>query len=98
MQAMLKFWQAKLDALHRQLASLFKRSEPRERSLAYLKDLLCSMERKNSWPSRWARQHRTACSTCSSVRPGTLMRHGTSCVASGSLLNPKVEVNPVAGV
>ena len=31
------------------LGKLFKRSEPRQRSLAYLKGLLSAVERKNSW-------------------------------------------------
>lgn len=31
------------------LGSLFKRSEPRQRSLAYLKGLLSAVERKNGW-------------------------------------------------
>ena len=49
MQSTLKTWEAELETLHGHLASLFKRSEPRQRSLAYLKGLLGSVERKNGW-------------------------------------------------
>lgn len=49
MQAMFKAWEAELVGLHGRLSGLFKRSEPRQRSLAYLKGLLGSAERKNGW-------------------------------------------------
>lgn len=49
MQSTLKSWEAELEALHARMNLLFKRSEPRERSLAYLKGLLGSVERKNGW-------------------------------------------------
>ena len=45
----LKTWERELEALHARIGSLFQRSEPRERSLAYLKGLLGSVERKNGW-------------------------------------------------
>lgn len=49
MRSNLKSWKQELETLHARLGSLFKRSEPRERSLAYLKGLLASVERKNGW-------------------------------------------------
>ncbi len=35
--------------MHEPLASLFRRAEPRQRSLAYLKGLVGTVERKNGW-------------------------------------------------
>ncbi len=49
MQSMLKVREAELVGLHGRLGRLFQRSEPRQRSLAYLKGLLGSAERKNGW-------------------------------------------------
>ncbi|KAG0161963.1 hypothetical protein DFQ30_004710 [Apophysomyces sp. BC1015] len=49
MKAVLKAWESELEALHDRLSSLFRRSEPRQRSLAYLKGLLSTVERKNGW-------------------------------------------------
>ena len=49
MCSMLKTWERELEALHARLGCLFKRSEHRERSLAYLKGLLGNVERKNGW-------------------------------------------------
>ena len=45
----LRKWERELEALHTRIGSLFQRSEPCERSLAYLKGLLGSVERKNGW-------------------------------------------------
>lgn len=42
-------WQRELESAHSRLETLFKRPEPRARSLAYLKGLLSSVERKNGW-------------------------------------------------
>jgi SRSO17 transposase len=42
-------WARELDALHARSAPHFERSEPRWRSLAYLKGLLSHAERKNGW-------------------------------------------------
>jgi SRSO17 transposase len=42
-------WVQELDALHARIAPRFERSEPRRRSLAYLKGLLSHAERKNGW-------------------------------------------------
>jgi SRSO17 transposase len=42
-------WARELDALHARIAPRFERSEPRRRSLAYLKGLLSHTERKNGW-------------------------------------------------
>lgn len=42
-------WGRELEVIHEQLGKLFKRSEPRQRSLAYLKGLLSAVERKNGW-------------------------------------------------
>ncbi len=44
-----KAWERELEALHERLGDLFKRPEPRQRSLAYLKGLLGTVERKNGW-------------------------------------------------
>lgn len=49
MRRRLKAWERELETLHERLGGLFKRSEPRERSLAYLKGLLGTVERKNGW-------------------------------------------------
>ncbi len=49
MQTPLTQWTQELHTLHARLAPLFKRSEPRQRSLAYLKGLLSNVERKNGW-------------------------------------------------
>lgn len=42
-------WADELTSLHGRLAGLFKRAEPRQRSLAYLQGLLSAVERKNGW-------------------------------------------------
>jgi SRSO17 transposase len=42
-------WAHELEALHARIAPRFERSEPRRRSLAYLKGLLSHTERKNGW-------------------------------------------------
>jgi SRSO17 transposase len=42
-------WLEELQALHERIAPHFRRSEPRERSLAYLKGLLSGVERRNGW-------------------------------------------------
>ncbi len=44
-----KAWERELDELHERLAGLFRRAEPRQRSRAYLKGLLGTVERKNGW-------------------------------------------------
>lgn len=49
MKEIAKAWERELDKLHERLAGLFRRSEPRQRSLAYLKGLLGTVERKNGW-------------------------------------------------
>ncbi|CAG9232736.1 hypothetical protein BGLA2_60011 [Burkholderia gladioli] len=41
-----KAWEHELESLHQRLGDLFKRPEPRQRSLAYLKGLLSTVERK----------------------------------------------------
>ena len=43
-------WKGELWRAHERMAGLFARSEPRERSLAYLEGLLSGCERKNGWP------------------------------------------------
>lgn len=45
----MKEWSGELSALHERLGCLFRRSEPRQRSLAYLQGLLSTVERKNGW-------------------------------------------------
>jgi len=42
-------WQRELALVHGRLSGLFKRSEPRQRSLAYLQGLLSGVQRKNGW-------------------------------------------------
>jgi SRSO17 transposase len=42
-------WAAGLDELHQRIAARFKRAEPRQRVLAYLRGLLSSLDRKNGW-------------------------------------------------
>ncbi len=42
-------WLEELEVLHERIAPHFRRSEPRERSLAYLKGLLSGVERRNGW-------------------------------------------------
>lgn len=42
-------WQRELELVHGRLGGLFKRSEPRQRSLAYLQGLLSGVQRKNGW-------------------------------------------------
>lgn len=49
MMSPLHDWARELEVVHERLGSLFKRSEPRQRSLAYLKGLLSAVERKNGW-------------------------------------------------
>ena len=47
MRTKLNAWEAELVSVHERLGGLFRRSEPRQRSLAYLQGLLGSIERKN---------------------------------------------------
>src|SRR5476649_1320306 len=49
METVAKAWERELDALHERLGGLFRRPEPRQRTLAYLKGLLGAVERKNGW-------------------------------------------------
>src|SRR5471030_2950676 len=49
METVAKAWERELDALHERLGDLFRRPEPRQRTLAYLKGLLGAIERKNGW-------------------------------------------------
>src|SRR5258706_1832794 len=49
MHSTARAWERELEALHRRLGGLFRRPEPRQRSLAYLKGLLGAIERKNGW-------------------------------------------------
>lgn len=49
MRSQVKAWEREMQALHVRLGELFRRSEPRQRSLAYLKGLLSGVERKNGW-------------------------------------------------
>ncbi len=42
-------WQRELELVHGRLSGLFRRSEPRQRSLAYLQGLLSGVQRKNGW-------------------------------------------------
>ena len=49
MQGTVRSWERELTVLHERLGKLFKRPEPRQRALGYLRGLLSSVERKNSW-------------------------------------------------
>jgi SRSO17 transposase len=42
-------WLEELQEVHRRIAPYFRRSEPRARSLAYMKGLLSGVERRNGW-------------------------------------------------
>jgi hypothetical protein len=42
-------WLEELEGLHQRKAGYFRCSEPRARSLAYMKGLLRGVERRNSW-------------------------------------------------
>jgi len=49
MHSTAKAWQHELEAQLHRLGGLFRRTEPRQCSLAYLKCLLHTVERKNGW-------------------------------------------------
>jgi len=49
MHSKAKAWEHEVEELHHRLGELFRRPEPRQRSLAYLKGLLGTVERKNGW-------------------------------------------------
>ncbi len=49
MRSKLKEWSDELERVHERLGGLFARSEPRQRSLQYLKGLLSGVPRKNGW-------------------------------------------------
>lgn len=49
MSEMTAEWEVELEALHGRIAPCFSRSEPRKRTLGYLKGLLSQCERKNGW-------------------------------------------------
>jgi hypothetical protein len=80
MKEIAKAWEHELDKLHGKLAGLFRRAEPRQRSLAYLKGLLGSVERKNGWQlaDGSAKPHPMACSIFSSGHSGIMTQLATS--------------------
>jgi SRSO17 transposase len=47
--AQVERWEAQLVALHARFAGCFSRSEPRARSLEYMRGLIAPLERKNGW-------------------------------------------------
>jgi SRSO17 transposase len=49
MQDAIRQWDAALAALHAQIGSRFRRAEPRQRALGYLRGLLSPVARKNGW-------------------------------------------------
>lgn len=49
MQLAIEHLQQELEQVHARLSGLFKRSEPRQRCLAYLQGLLSGVPRKNGW-------------------------------------------------
>lgn len=49
MHSTARTWERELEVLHQRLGELFRRPEPRQRSLAYLKGLLGTVGRKNGW-------------------------------------------------
>src|SRR5512139_1573332 len=44
-----RHWDTSLRALHGRIAPCFRRAEPRQRALGYLRGLLSAVERKNGW-------------------------------------------------
>lgn len=48
-RTMVRSWSGGLDALSERIAPRLARSEVRKRAQAYLRGLLASVERKNSW-------------------------------------------------
>ena len=49
MRKTIRGWKREVERAHERIGGLFARSEPRERSLAYLQGLLSGSERKNGW-------------------------------------------------
>lgn len=49
MQNTVRHWDRSLRALHGRIAPRFRRAEPRQRALGYLRALLSPVERKNGW-------------------------------------------------
>ncbi|MGX2031442.1 IS701 family transposase [Methylocaldum gracile] len=49
MQGSIRQWDAELTALHARIGSRFRRAEPRQRALGYLRGLLSPVARKNGW-------------------------------------------------
>ena len=96
MKEIAKAWEHEIDLLHERLAGLFRRAEPRQRSLAYLKGLLGTVERKNGWQlAEWigeATPYLGACSTFSSWRSGIRTRLATSFATTS--LNNSANVTP----
>jgi len=42
-------WGAGMAGVHTRIAPRFRRAQPRRKALAYLRGLLCPVERKNGW-------------------------------------------------
>src|SRR5215218_1167562 len=66
-------WARELERLHARISHHFRRAEPRRRSLAYLKALAASVERKNGWQMAEAVGDSTpdGMQDCSTRRSGT---------------------------
>lgn len=45
-----RLWAGELDALHERFVHRFNREEPRQSALAYMRDLVAPLQRKNGWP------------------------------------------------
>ncbi len=66
MEKRLSGWKRELLRAHERIAGLFARSEPRERSLAYVRGLLSGCERKNGWQlAEWMGRSGTLCGSAS---------------------------------
>ena len=81
METVSKAWERELDPLHERLGSLFRRPEPRQRALAYLKGPLARSNARTAGNSLSgsAKLRPTACNTCLSERSGMPMLRATCC-------------------
>src|SRR5215216_2997092 len=80
-------WARELERLHARITHRFRRAEPRRRSLAYLKALAASVERKNGWQMAEAvgdRAPQMVCKDCSTRRSGTQIWYATTCASTWS--------------
>lgn len=70
-------WARELERLHTRIAHRFRRAQPRQRSLAYLKALAAPVERKNGWQMAEAVGDSTPEMACKEIaQPGGVGRRG----------------------